>query len=86
MSSMFSIEFTRHAEVFLKKLSKKDAEIIVKKIYAIRNDPFRFVKRLQGNKLWRLRVMDYRVIVDIILTGNKIIVLRIGHRKNIYDI
>ena len=48
---MFSIEFTRHAEVFLKKLSKKDAEIIVKKIYAIRNDPFRFVKRLQGNKL-----------------------------------
>lgn len=82
---MYSIQIEKNAESFLKKLDKKEAEIILSKIYSIRKNPFRYVKRLQGEKLWRLRIGDYRVIVDIIISMNKIIVLRIGHRKNIYD-
>ena len=80
---MFQIE--KNAENFLKKLQKKDAEIILNKIYSIRENPFRFLKRLQGEKLWRLRIGDYRAIVDVIISMNKIIVVRIGHRKNIYN-
>ena len=82
---MYSIQIEKNAEDFLKKLQKKDAEIILNKIYLIRGNPFRFLKRLQGEKLWRLRIGDYRAIVDVIVSMNKIIVLRIGHRKNIYD-
>jgi mRNA interferase RelE/StbE len=82
---MYSIHIEKNAEDFLRKLEKKDAELILNKIYAIRDNPFRYLKRLQGNKLWRLRVADYRVIVDIIISMNKIIVIKIGHRKNIYD-
>jgi mRNA interferase RelE/StbE len=82
---MYSIQIEKNAEDFLKKLQKKDAEVILNKIYSIRENPFRYLKRLQGEKLWRLRIMDYRAIVDIIISMNKIIVLRIGHRKNIYD-
>jgi len=82
---MYSIQIEKNAEQFLKKVEKKDAEIILNKIYSIRENPFRFLKRLQGEKLWRLRVSDYRAIVDVIVSMNKIIVLRIGHRKNIYD-
>ncbi|MFH1500883.1 MAG: type II toxin-antitoxin system RelE/ParE family toxin [archaeon] len=81
---MYSIQIEKNAEDFLRKLQKKDAEIILNKIFSIRENPFRFLKRLQGQKLWRLRVGDYRVIVDVIISMNKIIVLRIGHRKNIY--
>jgi len=81
---MYSIEFTATAEKFLKKLEKKDAELILKKIYEIRENPFRFLKRLQGEKLWRLRISDFRAILDVIVSGNKIVVIRIGHRKNIY--
>ena len=81
---MYSIQIEKNAEEFLKKLQKKDAKIILNKIYYIRDNPFRYLKRLQGEKLWRLRVADYRVIVDVIISMNKIIVLRIGHRKNIY--
>ncbi len=33
--------------------SKKDAEIILNKIYSIRENPYRFLKRLQGEKLWK---------------------------------
>ena len=82
---MFQIEFTETAKDFLKKLKKNDAEIILNKIYSIRENPYRFLKRLQGEKLWRLRIGDYRAVVDVIVSINKIMVIRIGHRKNIYD-
>ena len=82
---MYSIQIEKNAEDFLKKLQKKDAEIILNKIYSIRENPYRFLKRLQGEKLWRLRIGDYRAIVDVIISMNKIIVIKIGHRKNIYD-
>jgi len=81
---MYLIQIEKNAEEFLKKLQKEDAKIILNKIYSIRENPFRYLKRLQGEKLWRLRVADYRVIVDVVISMNKIIVLRIGHRKNIY--
>jgi mRNA interferase RelE/StbE len=82
---MYSIQIEKNAEAFLKKLSKKDAEIILRKIYSIRDNPFRFLKRLQGEKLWRLRINDYRAIADVIVSANRIIILRIGRRKNVYD-
>ncbi len=82
---MFQIELTETSKDFLKKLQKKDAEMILNKIYSIRDNPYRYLKRLQGEKLWRLRIRDYRAIVDVIVSMNKIIVVRIGHRKNVYD-
>ena len=82
---MYILELTKISKDFLKKINKKDSELILKKIYSIRDNPFRFIKRLQGEKLWRLRIADYRAIVDVIISANKIIVVRIGHRKNVYD-
>ena len=82
---MFQIELTETSKDFLRKLQKKDTEIILNKIYSIRENPYRFLKRLQGEKLWRLRTGDYRAVVDVIVSMNKIIVIRIGHRKNVYD-
>ena len=82
---MYSIEFAPKAENFLKGLNKNEADIILGKIYSIRENPFRFLKRLKGEKLWRLRIMKYRAEMDVVVSANKIIVLRIGHRKNVYD-
>jgi len=82
---MYSIYIEKNAENFLKKLEKKESDWILSKIYSIRENPFRFLKRLQGEKLWRLRIGDYRAIVDVIISGNKIIVVRIGKRCNVYE-
>ncbi len=82
---MYSIQIEENAKKFLKKMNKNEADIILNKIYSIRENPFRFLKRLKGEKLWRLRIMKYRAEMDVIISQNKIIVLRIGHRKNIYD-
>ena len=45
---MYSIQIEKNAEDFLKKLQKKDAETILNKIYSIRENPFRYLKRLHG--------------------------------------
>ena len=82
---MFSVEFSGTSKSFLKKLDKKDSENILNKIYSIRNDPFKYLKRLQGEKLWRLRIGDYRAIADVIISVNKIVVIRIGKRCNVYN-
>ncbi|MBU2617015.1 MAG: type II toxin-antitoxin system RelE/ParE family toxin [Nanoarchaeota archaeon] len=82
---MYSIELSKISKKFLNKLNKKDSEIILQKIYSLRENPFRFLKRLQGEKLWRLRILDYRAVVDVIISANKIVVVRIGQRKNVYN-
>jgi len=82
---MYSIEFTKTSVQFLRKLPTSDSQEIIRKVYLLRDNPFRYLKKLQGSKLWRLRVMKYRAIIDVVVSGNKIVVLRIGHRKNVYD-
>ena len=81
---MYEVQIEENAEKFLKKIPQRDAEIILKKIESIRENPFRFLRKLQGNKLWRLRVMKYRAIIDVVVSGRRIIALRIGFRRNVY--
>ncbi|MBN2197658.1 type II toxin-antitoxin system RelE/ParE family toxin [Candidatus Wolfebacteria bacterium] len=47
---------------------------------------FSFAETLQYKKLgsFRFRIGDYRVIFDFENKSSKIIILLIGHRKNIY--
>ena len=81
---MYSIETTKTVKKFLKKIPKQDVKIILNKIYSLKENPFRFLERLKGYKLWRLRVLKYRVVVDVVVSGKKIVVLRIGYRKSVY--
>lgn len=81
---MYSIELTQKAEKFLEKIPKEDSETILRKIYSIKENPFPYLKKLRGQKFWRLRVMKYRAVVDVIISGRRIIVLRLGKRKNVY--
>jgi len=49
----------------------------------IRIRPYPYVKKLVGSPYFRLRVGDYRVILDIKENELIIHVLELGHRKNI---
>ena len=81
---MYDVELTNEAQKFLRKLDKHEQEKILKKIYCIKENPISFLKKLSANHYWRLRIDDYRAIVDVVIIRQKIIVLRIGHRKNMY--
>ena len=82
---MYSIELSGKSKRFLKKIPQNEADLILCKINQLRENPLRYLRKLRGNKLWRLRIKNYRAIVDVIVSGRRIIVLRIGRRKNIYN-
>ena len=81
---MYKISLSATSDNFLRKLPKTQAGIILNKLYSIRHEPFRYIIRLKGTKLWKLRIGDYRAELDILIKGQTIFVVRIGHRKNIY--
>ena len=51
----------------------------------ISKDPFRLAKRLESSSLYRSRIGDYRVILDIQQDKMIIFVVEVGLRKNIYQ-
>lgn len=51
------------------------------------NDPRQHGKGLSANKagFWRYRVGDYRIIADIEDEELIILIVKVGHRRKIYD-
>ena len=82
---MYSIIFNPFAEKQLKKLDNNLQRRILDVLNRIRIRPHHFVKRLIGSPYFRLRVGDYRIILDIQNDKLVIVVVELGHRKNIYD-
>jgi mRNA interferase RelE/StbE len=70
----------------LSKLEKSVRQRIVEKLnfYLLQKDPLKFAEKLTDSHFgeWRFRIGEYRVIFDI--DEDKIIILKIGHRENIY--
>ena len=82
---MFKVIFDDKALEFLEKLDKKNRERVFNKIMSTKEDPLHYFEKLTKKNFYKLRVGDYRVIADINENEIKILVLLIGHRKNIYD-
>lgn len=80
----FEIIFSTIADKQLCKLPIEDQKRIANAIKRCRIRPFPHVKKLVGCPYFRLRVGKYRVILDIQSGKLIILVLEIGHRKNIY--
>jgi len=79
----YSIEFSQNAKKDLDSLQKEIAVRILKKLREIITNPYRHVKRLAGSELFSMRVGDYRILMIII--DNKIFIIKIGHRKDVYE-
>jgi len=81
---MYEIILSDLAKNQLAKLSQDIKNRIGAVLERIRIRPLSFVKRLVGSPYYRLRVGDYRIIVDIQEDKLIIFVIELGHRKNIY--
>ena len=86
----WKVEFSLEANRELDKLDAQHAKRILKFLrerVAKREDPRSIGKPLQGSRLgefWRYRVGDYRLICKIEDDRLLVLVLRIGHRREIY--
>jgi len=72
------------ADASLKKLDKKIQNLVKKQISELKFSPDRS-ERLLGTNFWKQRAGNYRIINEIELISNRVIILFIGHRKNVYD-
>ena len=81
---MYSLIYSDTSLKQLRKLEKDIKNRIISSLERIRIHPHPHVKKLVGNPYFRLRVGDYRVILDIQNDKLIILVIEVGHRKDIY--
>ncbi len=80
----YEIIFSAKSFKQLKKLDRKLQERIIATLERIRIRPESYVTKLVGDPGYKLRVEDYRIIMDIDKRKVLILVIKIGHRKKIY--
>ena len=86
---VYKLEFSKRFDRQFSKLDKSTQRYmfnwLIKHLDNVEN-PRYSGKSLTGNKqgLWRYRIGNYRVIVDISDTNCVIIAVEVGHRKFIY--
>ncbi|MBS3060637.1 MAG: type II toxin-antitoxin system RelE/ParE family toxin [DPANN group archaeon] len=79
----WKIEFTKEALRDISKLETKILDRILDKLEQTRENPHHYFQRLVGHDDFKFRVGDYRILV-LLLHDEKIIIQKVGHRKNVY--
>ncbi len=80
----YTLTYTQRAERDISGLDSKTKERIGKTLLRFKEEPLKYAEKLSDPILgtYRFRIGDYRAIFD--LEGNEIVVLRVGHRREIY--
>lgn len=85
---MFDIKYSNQARKFLKKADKILIKRIIAKIEEIQENPIiRDTKIIEGyqEKLFRVRVGDYRILYEIDYERKMIGIVKIDKRENVYE-
>lgn len=80
----YELIYTKRAQKDIKKLDRVAQKKLAKALKRLAQRPFFYAQKLMLPQLggYRFRIGDYRVIFDI--DGKKIVILRVGHRREIY--
>ena len=81
---MYKVVITERAIRDIEKLDLQIRKRIGEKLEDFSKDPFRYAVKLVNPKIgsFRFRIGEHRVIFDI--EDNKIVILRVGNRREIY--
>ena len=82
---MYKIDVRRRAQRALDKLPKSDFQAVIEAIRDLAQTPRpRGIEKVKSTGLWRIRQGDYRIVYAIDDSQKLVIILRIGHRREIY--
>ncbi|MGH8453261.1 MAG: type II toxin-antitoxin system RelE family toxin [Nevskiales bacterium] len=87
---VWRIEFNGAVEKDLKKLGPQAARRVLgflRERVAVLDNPRSLGEALHGpelGKFWKYRVGDYRIIADIQDQAIRILIVRVGHRREVY--
>ncbi|MBU2496837.1 MAG: type II toxin-antitoxin system RelE/ParE family toxin [Nanoarchaeota archaeon] len=80
----FKIEWNPKAYKDFLKLPKAFQIRVVKKLDFVKENPFRYLEHYEAKKLYKLRVGDYRALIDLDLKEKILLIQVFDHRKRIY--
>ena len=83
---MYSIILSSKAKAQLKKLNKNIVKRIVEKLKKLSEDPYLKTRPLQDSEFRRLRIGNWRIIIDIADDLKKVFVILVGRRDTIYKV
>ena len=83
---IYSIEVSRAAHKALKDVPHADVRKIRNKIEKLKEEPLpNGCEKLSGNDdLYRIRSGDYRIIYQVLKKRLIILIVKIGHRREVY--
>jgi mRNA interferase RelE/StbE len=82
----FKIEIKRSAAKELEKIQKKDRDRIIERIQALAAAPRPpQSKKLSGEEKYRVRQGDYRVLYQIYDEVITVVVVKVAHRREVYN-
>ncbi|WP_144875709.1 type II toxin-antitoxin system RelE/ParE family toxin [Microbacterium sp. 1.5R] len=86
--SAYRVEFTTAAAKEVRKLDPQTRRRILAGVSDLGREPRPHgVRKLTGfDNAWRLRVGDYRVLYEVIDDQVLVTVVRVAHRRDVYDI
>ena len=76
----FQIKFSKSATKFIKRLSPNIIERIKSKFDEISKNPFRYLEHYEGQNYSKIRIGDFRALVDVD-KSNKIIWIRVFDKR-----
>jgi mRNA interferase RelE/StbE len=83
----FKIIFKQSVAKDLRQIPKKDVARILKRIEALRAEPRPpGVEKLSGQEKYRIRQGVYRILYEILNNELIVVVVKIGHRRDVYRI
>ena len=87
---VWRVEFLTEATRELRKLGSSAEKLILlylRQRISVAEDPRRFGRPLTGDLkgLWRYRVGDYRIVASIEDDRFIVLVVTVGHRREVYD-
>ena len=81
----YRVSIRRKAQKQLDAIQEQYRERIIAGVFALDEDPRPpGCRKLRGREEWRIRVGDYPAIYEIDDEAREVIILDIGHRRNIY--
>ncbi|HEU0143682.1 MAG TPA: type II toxin-antitoxin system RelE/ParE family toxin [Nitrososphaera sp.] len=83
----YKVEWKRSAVKELRDLPKDAVERILKAVELLSENPYPVgVRKLVGSEhTYRIREGDYRVIYTVTASSVVVEIIRVGHRKDVYD-
>ena len=81
---MWNILLHPKVSKFIENLESHLQERIKSKLRELKEDPFRFLEHFEGESYYKLRIGEYRALIDIDFKNKELKIQVLDHRSRIY--